>query len=162
MLPTKFRFIWPNGYRREDFSKSANQRNKSRLRQPCLLTDRDERSNEDLPYMLPTKFQFICLRGFRTIFICNSILWLISIFKLELSPFPQKNTFLIKHTIINMNCLWRPCLLMDRDEMNNIYRGPSIDASYQVQFIWPDGFRGEDLKQISQSETRIACGGHAC
>jgi hypothetical protein len=26
--------------------------------------------------------------------------------------------------------LWWPCLLTDRDEMSNIYRGPSIDASY--------------------------------
>ena len=29
-------------------------------------------------------------------------------------------------------------------------------------FIWPSGFRGEELKKISQSETRIACGGHVC
>jgi hypothetical protein len=34
--------------------------------------------------------------------------------------------------IRNKNCLWWPCLLMDRDEMSNLYRGPSIDASYQV------------------------------
>ena len=34
--------------------------------------------------------------------------------------------------IRNKNCLWRPCLLMDRDEMGNFYRVPSIDASYQV------------------------------
>jgi hypothetical protein len=26
MLPTKFRFIWPNGFRGEDFFKSANQK----------------------------------------------------------------------------------------------------------------------------------------
>jgi hypothetical protein len=26
MLPTKFRFIWPSGFRVEDFSKSANQK----------------------------------------------------------------------------------------------------------------------------------------
>jgi hypothetical protein len=26
MLPTKFRFIWPNGSRGEDFKKSANQK----------------------------------------------------------------------------------------------------------------------------------------
>jgi hypothetical protein len=32
----------------------------------------------------------------------------------------------------NLNCLWQPCLFMDRDEMSNLYRGPSIDASYQV------------------------------
>jgi hypothetical protein len=29
MLPTKFRFIWPNGYRREEFFKSANQKQES-------------------------------------------------------------------------------------------------------------------------------------
>ena len=34
--------------------------------------------------------------------------------------------------IRNKNCLCRPCLLMDRDKMSNLYRGPSIDASYQV------------------------------
>jgi hypothetical protein len=30
-----------------------------------------------------------------------------------------------------MNSLWRPWI-MDRDEISNLYRGPSIDASYQV------------------------------
>jgi hypothetical protein len=34
--------------------------------------------------------------------------------------------------IRNKNCLWRPCLLMDRDKTSNLYRKPSIDASYQV------------------------------
>jgi hypothetical protein len=34
--------------------------------------------------------------------------------------------------IRNNNCLWRPWLLMDRDKMSKLYRGPSIDASYQV------------------------------
>jgi hypothetical protein len=24
-------------------------------------------------------------------------------------------------------------------------------------FIWPNGFKGEDLKKINQSESRIAC-----
>jgi hypothetical protein len=32
----------------------------------------------------------------------------------------------------NKNCLWWPCLLTDRDKMNNLYKGPSIDASDQV------------------------------
>jgi hypothetical protein len=35
--------------------------------------------------------------------------------------------------IRNKNCLWQPYLLMDRDEMSNLYRGPPIDASYQVR-----------------------------
>ena len=34
--------------------------------------------------------------------------------------------------IRNKSRLWRSCLLTDRDEMSNCYRGPSIDASYQV------------------------------
>ena len=36
--------------------------------------------------------------------------------------------------IRNKNCQWQPYLLMDRDEMSNLYREPSIDASYQVSY----------------------------
>jgi hypothetical protein len=43
--------------------------------------------------------------------------------------------------IRNKNCLWRPCLLMDRDEISNLYRGPSIDASYQVSGHLAEGFQ---------------------
>ena len=45
-----------------------------------------------------------------------------------------------------MNCLWRPYLLMDRDEMSNLYRGPSIDASYQVSVHLVEGFQRRRLK----------------
>ena len=38
--------------------------------------------------------------------------------------------FFRNQPIRNKNCLWRPCLLMDWNEMSNLYRGPSIDASY--------------------------------
>jgi hypothetical protein len=34
--------------------------------------------------------------------------------------------------IRNKNCLWRPCLLTDRNEMSNLYKGSSQEASYQV------------------------------
>jgi hypothetical protein len=34
---------------------------------------------------------------------------------------------------------------MDRDEMSNLYRGPSIDASYQISVHLDNGFRGEDF-----------------
>jgi hypothetical protein len=34
--------------------------------------------------------------------------------------------------IRNKNCLWRPSLLANREEMSNIYRGPSIHAFYQI------------------------------
>ena len=46
-------------------------RNKNGLWWPCLLMDWDKMSMfiEDLPQMLPTKFQFIWLRGFRGIYL---------------------------------------------------------------------------------------------
>jgi hypothetical protein len=64
--------------------------------------------------------------------------------------------FLRNEPIRNKNCLWWPCLLADRDEMSNLYRGPSIDGMLPTlfRFIWLSGF--------SQSETRVACGGHVC
>jgi hypothetical protein len=34
--------------------------------------------------------------------------------------------------IRNKNCLWRPCLLLNRNEMNNLYRGSSKDVPCQV------------------------------
>jgi hypothetical protein len=38
-----------------------------------------------------------------------------------------------------MNYLWQPCSLTDQDEICNLYRGPSIDASYQVSKLTDDG-----------------------
>ena len=46
----------------------------------------------------------------------------------------------------NKNCLWQPCLLMDRDEMSHLYRGPSIDAPYQVSVHLAKQFQRRRLK----------------
>jgi hypothetical protein len=46
---------------------------------------------------------------------------------------------------IFVNGLWQPCLLLDQDKMSNLYRGPSIDASYQVSVHLASGFRGEEF-----------------
>jgi hypothetical protein len=51
---------------------------------------------------------------------------------------------------------------MDRDRMSNLYRGPPIDASYQVSVHLAKRFQRRRFKKIGQSETRIACGGHVC
>ena len=37
-------------------------------------------------------------------------------------------------TIEETNKNKKKCLLMDQNEMSNLYRGPSIDASYQVSY----------------------------
>ena len=86
---------------------------------------------QNLPYVLPTKFQFHQRRYF-------------------------------SNSTRNKNCLWWPCLLMDRGEMGNLYRGPSIDASYQVLVHLAKRFQMRRFLQIDQSETRIACGSHVC
>ena len=52
----------------------------------------------------------------------------------------------LNRPIRNKNCLWCPCLLMDRDEMSKLYRGPSIDASYQVSVHLAKGFQRRRLK----------------
>jgi hypothetical protein len=62
----------------------------------------------------------------------------------------------------NKNRLWWPCLLMDWDRMSNLYRGPSIDASYQVSVHLAMLFQRRRFLEIDQSETRIACGGYVC
>jgi hypothetical protein len=46
-------------------------------------------------------------------------------------------------------------------QMINLYRGPSIDASYQVSVHLAKRFQRRFL-EIDQSETRIACGSHIC
>jgi hypothetical protein len=64
--------------------------------------------------------------------------------------------------IRNKSRLWWPCLLTDRDEMSNLYRGPSIDVSYQVSVHLAKRFQRRRFLKIGQSETRMACGGHVC
>jgi hypothetical protein len=51
---------------------------------------------------------------------------------------------------------------MDWNEISNLYRGPSIDASYQVSVHLAKRFQRRRFLKIGQSETRIACGGHVC
>jgi len=87
--------------------------------------------------MLPTKFQFIWPSGFREDFFRN-------------------------RPIRNKNCLWRPGLLTNRAEMNNLYRGPPIYASYQVSVHLAKRYQRRRFYEIDQSETRIACDDHVC
>ena len=54
--------------------------------------------------------------------------------------------FFLNQPIKNKNCLWPPCFCMDRDKMCNLYRTPSIDASYQVSVHLAKGFQKRRLK----------------
>jgi hypothetical protein len=44
----------------------------------------------------------------------------------------QRRRVFRNRPIRSNNCPWRPCLLTIWDDMSKFYRGPSIDASYQV------------------------------
>ena len=46
MLPTKFGFIWPSGFRGEDFKKSANQ--KQELPIAAMFLDRSGQNEQSL------------------------------------------------------------------------------------------------------------------
>jgi hypothetical protein len=74
----------------------------------------------------------------------------------------QRRRLFRNQPIRNKNCLWWPCLLTDWDEISNLYRGPSIDAFYQVSDHLAKQFQRRLFLEISQSETRIACGSHVC
>jgi hypothetical protein len=80
----------------------------------------------------------------------------------HLAKWFQRRRIKKNQPIRNKNRLWQPCLLMDRNEMSNLYRGPSIDASYQVLVHLAKRFQRRKFVEIDQSETRIACGGHIC
>jgi hypothetical protein len=46
--------------------------------------------------------------------------------------------------------------------MSNLYREPSIDASYQVSDYLAKRFQRRRFLEIDHSEKKIACGGHVC
>ena len=94
-------------------------RNKNCLWRPCLLTNMDEMSNHN--------------RG-----PSNDVLYEISV---HLGKRFQRRRLFRNQPIRNKNCLWQPCLLTYRDEISNLYRRPSIDASYQVSLHVAEGFQ---------------------
>ena len=48
---------------------------------------------------------------------------------------------------------------MDRDEMSNLYRGPSIDASYQVLVHLAEGFPRRRCKKLTDDRQRTPSDG---
>jgi hypothetical protein len=51
---------------------------------------------------------------------------------------------------------------MDWDEMSNIYREPTIVASYEISVHLEEWFQRRRFLEINQSETRMAFGSHVC
>jgi hypothetical protein len=124
MHPTKFRFIWQSGFRGEEFKKkSTNQ--KHELSVVAMFVNGSGRNEQSLQ---------------RTFHRC----FLPSFDSFGQTVSEEKN--LKNQPIRNKRRQWWPCLLMDRDKMSNLYRGPSIDASYQVSTRIAEGFQRKKLK----------------
>ena len=106
------------------FFRNQPIRNKNCLWRPCLLTDRDEMSKLYSGPSIDASHHVSGLFG---------------------KAVSEKKIFK-NRPIRNKNCLWWPCQLMDRNEMSILYRGPSIDASYQVSVHQAKGFQRRRLK----------------
>jgi hypothetical protein len=52
----------------------------------------------------------------------------------------SEETIFRNQPIRNKNCLCRPCLWTDQDEISNLHGGPSIHASYQFSMHWAKQF----------------------
>ena len=108
MLPTKFCFVWPSSLREDFFYKSTNQTQELFL---AVMFVNGSGRNEQSASM--------------TLHRC---------FLPRFSSFDHavsEEKFIFRNRPIrSKNCLWRPCLSTDQDEMNNLHR-PYIDASYQ-------------------------------
>ena len=92
------------------FFRNQPIRNKNCLWWPCLLTDLNKMSNLNRGPSIDASYQV----------------------SVHLAKRFQRRKNLKNQPISNKNRLWWPYLLTDRDGMSNLYRGPSIDASYQV------------------------------
>ena len=191
MLSTMFLFIWPSCFRVEDFQKSINQKQESpvvamfvngskrneqslqRTFHRCFLPSFGSFgkavSEEKMYQKLTNQKQELSVVALivngsgrngqflqRTFHRC----FLPSLGSFCHTVSEEKN--FKNHPIRNKNRLWWPCLLTDRDEMSNLYRRPSIDASYHVSGHLAKRFQRRTFLEIDQSETRIACGGHVC
>jgi hypothetical protein len=108
MLNTLHKFVHLGLLMRRQFLRNQPIRNKNFLWRSCLLMDGNEMS---ILYREPSK----------------DASYQISI---HLAKQLHRRRFFRNQPIRNKNCLWQPCLIMDRDEMSNLYRGPAIDAFY--------------------------------
>ena len=141
MLPTTFRSIQPSCFRVEDIQKTTNQ--EQELPVAAMFVNGSGQNEQSLQ------------RTFHGCFLPS--------FGSFGKAVSEEKIFFRNQPIRNKNCLWRPCLLMDRDEMSNLYRGPPIDASYQVSVHLEKRFqRRRFFLEIIQSETRIVYGSHIC
>jgi hypothetical protein len=102
-------------FQRKSCFRNRTIRNKNCLWRPYLLTDQNGMSNSHRGPSIDASYHV----------------------SVHLAKLFQSRRFFRNRPIRNKNCLWWPCLLMDQDKMSNLYRGSSIDVSYQISVhLW--------------------------
>ena len=139
MLATKFRVFGQTVSEEKIFQKSTNQ--KQALPMVAMFVYRSKRNEQYLQ------------RTFHRCFLSSFG---------SFGKGVSEEKIFRNRPIRNKKCLWWPCLLMDGDEMSNLYRGPSKDASYQVSVYLDKRLKRRRFLEIDQSETRTACANHVC
>ena len=154
MLPSKFHFIWQSGFR----GKAFLEIDKSETRIDCgghvckQIGTKSALFIEDPTQMLLNKFRFIWQSGFRGEDFLNSANQnQVSVYLAK--RFERRRFLEIDQSEKRID--QQPCLLTNRNETSNLYRGPPINASYQVSIHLAKWFQRRFFK-IGQSETRIA------
>jgi hypothetical protein len=100
----------PRRFQRRRCFRNQPIRNKNDLWWPCLLTDQDEMSNLYREPSIDAFYQVSVHLAYRF----------------------QRRRFLKIGQSEKKNCLWRPCLLMDRHKISNRYRRHYFNATYQI------------------------------
>jgi hypothetical protein len=134
MLLTKFYIIWPSGFRGKAVLEIEMNRN--------LVGSIYGRFSIKIAHLVTIHYQTWPPQAI-LVSDCsiskNLLLWNPSIdasyqVLYHLAKRFQRKSCFRNRPIRNKNYLRRPYLLMDQNEMRNIYREPSIDASYQVSY----------------------------
>ena len=172
MLPTKFRFIWPSGFR-EDFQKSTNP--KQELPVAAMFVNESGRNEQSLQRTfqggsLPSFDSFGQAVSQEKIFQKSTNQkqeWPVAVmfvngsggneqslqrtchrcFLPSFGSFGQvvsEEKIFKNQPIRNKNCLWWQCLLIDQDKMSKFREDLPQMLPTKFHFIWLSGFRGED------------------
>jgi hypothetical protein len=127
-------------FQRRRYFRNQPIRNNNCLWWPCLLTHQDKMSNLYRGPSVDASYQV----------------------SVHLAKRFQRRRFIKNQPIRNKNCLWWPCLLTDRDEMSNLYRGPSIDASFQVSVDLAKRFQRRRFFRNQPIRNKNCLWGHVC
>jgi hypothetical protein len=127
-------------FQRRRYFRNQPIRNNNCLWWPCLLTHQDKMSNLYRGPSVDASYQV----------------------SVHLAKWFQRRRFIKNQPIRNKNCLWWPCLLTDRDEMSNLYRGPSIDASFQVSVDLAKRFQRRRFFRNQPIRNKNCLWGHVC